>query len=77
MVPDNNSKFCEIRDIFFLQLSVLIASRLFELTIISPFTGLYNFNRRLITVVFPEPEGPTKATFSPLSIFKLIFCKTM
>ena len=44
---------------------------------ISPLSASYSLWTNCITVVLPDPEGPTKATCLPLGIFKLSPCNTL
>ena len=73
IVPENNCASCVTKPNCWRKCSKLIAFELIELYKTSPVAGGYNPTKSFTNVVFPAPEGPTKATVCPCLIWKSIF----
>ena len=63
--------------IFLLKLTFRIFFRFMPFTSISPSLGSYNPSISLIRLLFPDPDLPTMATFSPGLILRFIFFRTL
>ena len=68
IVPENNCASWVTKPNCCLKSNKLISFELIELYKTSPIAGGYNPTRSFTNVVFPAPDGPTKATVCPFLI---------